>query len=399
MNDQEHSKWELLCSRYLSGTISREELDEMLRMAENGDDLPGLSAVMRRNWDDAKQSSAGSHLNWSDKYRQLMEEAEAISPAIRQEIPIRRQSWKRLAAAAAVLLVLGLAAWLFISRRSADQSYSQHIATQSGRDILPGTNGAILTLGNGDRIVLDSAGAGTLAVQGGMAVIQGSGGLRYDGKENRGKDVVFNTVQTPRGKQFRLLLADGSAVWLNAASSIRFPAAFTGAERRVEISGEAYFEVAKQDGMPFVVMSRGMEVRVLGTHFNVQAYEDEAAMETTLLEGSVEISAGGQQRRLRPGEQSIVNGEGEIKVQHEVNTDAVMAWKNGYFSFDQTSLYAVMRQLARWYDVEIEYEGRIPDRRFGGDISRNSKASEVLRILEASNVHFRIEDKKIIVMP
>lgn len=371
----------------------------MLRMTGEEGAMPGVTALMEAEWEAAKHPDAGSQVDWDAKYHRLMEDAAAISPFETEKGPARRVWLKRFIAAAVLLIVAGTGVWLLTGRMGQQQTSYQHIETPAGPDILPGTNGAILTLGNGRRIVLDSAGSGVLATEGGTEVVQGESGVKYHGHETHIQETIYNTVQTPRGRQFRLVLADGTAVWLNAASSIRFPTAFHGRERRVEISGEAYFEVAKQAGSSFVVACRGMEVRVLGTHFNLQAYEDEATMETTLLEGSVKVAAAGQERMLKPGEQSLVSEGGEIKIQHEVNTDAIMAWKNGYFSFDQTNLYAVMRQLARWYDVEIEYEGRIPDRRFGGEISRNSKASEVLRILEESSVHFRIEDKKIIVMP
>jgi ferric-dicitrate binding protein FerR (iron transport regulator) len=249
---------------------------------------------------------------------------------------------------------------------------------------------------------------------------------------------VYNTLSTSRGKQYRLELPDGTRVWLNAASSIRFPTAFPNDMRRVEITGEAYFEVrplpasppAGGEGesakVPFVVAfttpagSAG-EVQVLGTHFNINAYDDEAAAKTTLLEGKVKVvqSAIGNRQSasarasanksaktaersvvLKPGEQAVMSGANSpLTIHHSPDPDAVIAWKNGYFSFSETDMATLMRQIARWYDVEVEYAGAIPNRKFGGEISRNSNAAQVLKIMEESDVHFKISGRKIIVMP
>ncbi|HEY9259959.1 FecR family protein, partial [Chitinophaga sp.] len=206
-----------------------------------------------------------------------------------------------------------------------------------------------------------------------------------------------------RSKQYQLVLADGSSVWLNAASSVRFPAAFSGNVRRVEITGEAYFEVAPllRNGkkVPFIVSTHGMEVQVLGTHFNVNAYPDERTIKTTLLEGSVIVTKGKTKQLLKPGEQARLDPGNNLVLYKDVDTDREIAWKNGYFSFDQADLSSVMRQISRWYDVDIVYAGQVPDRHFGGEISRTSRVSEVLKILEESKVHFKIEEKRIIVLP
>lgn len=274
----------------------------------------------------------------------------------------------------------------------------------------PGTEGAILTLADGKQIILDSAANGSLAVEGRTKVINKDGQLVYEIEGRVPDALLYNTMTTPKGKQYQLVLADGSKVWLNAASSIRYPTAFAGTERRVEITGEAYFEIAHHADKPFKVSVNGMEVQVVGTHFNINAYEDEAAMQTTLLQGSVKITTNNHTRILSPGQQAQISttlshpvqqkpGDENIKVVKDADLDAVMAWKNGYFSFSQTDLQTVMRQIARWYDVEIVYAGTIPDRRFGGEIARNTNASQVLKILEESKVYFRIEGKKIIVLP
>jgi ferric-dicitrate binding protein FerR (iron transport regulator) len=188
-------------------------------------------------------------------------------------------------------------------------------------------------------------------------------------------------------------------VWLNAASGIRYPAAFTGRDRVVELTGEAYFEVAQMPSKPFKVILNNMEVQVLGTSFNIMAYGDEAVTKTTLLDGAVKIRAGGQEMKLLPGQQAQLQQSGEITVNENVDVDEIVAWKNGYFQFNHEKTAGVMRQIARWYDVDISYRGNIPDREFGGKLARSSSIDEVIRVLELSKIHVKIENKKIIVMP
>jgi transmembrane sensor len=289
--------------------------------------------------------------------------------------------------------------------------YKQHIAQQNSNaiaqnDIAPGGNKAILTLADGSKLVLDDSKNGKLATQG-KTVVQktGSGMLSYLSSalsaSQTAPEVTYNIITTPRGGQYNVTLPDGTQVWLNAASSIKFPTAFTGKERNVELSGEAYFEVAKNKSMPFHVSSAGQTIEVLGTHFDVNAYSDEASLKTTLLEGSVKVTKGGLQAMLKPGQQSsIINNENNaaIKVTAVADVDEIMAWKNGKFSFNDTDIKTVMRQIGRWYDVDIEYTGKIPDDDvFTGTFSRNITAAKALKILEFSGVDFKIEGRKIIV--
>jgi ferric-dicitrate binding protein FerR (iron transport regulator) len=396
MNSEQ--QWQWLVGQYLQNKITREELELLLQKVEEGRDLPALSAILKTYWEEAGTAADADHRDWDGKFREMMLEAGSMAPFKEERRQARLRMLNRFTVAASILLVLGLAGYfLFFPRSSQPAVYTDEAGVQQ-EDLPPGTNGAVLTLANGQQVLLDSTRTGVLGVQGGAVVVNRNGHIAYDDQRKGDTGVVYNTISTPRGRQYQVALADGSRIWLNAGSSLRYPTAFTGAARAVEITGEAYFEIAHMSGKPFVVTARGMAVEVLGTHFNINAYEDEAAIQTTLVEGSVRVSAGGQTRQLRPGQQSVVTGENRIRVQ-EVNTDMVTAWKNGYFSFDQTDLYAVMRQLSRWYDVDILYEGHVPDRRFGGEIPRNANASDVLKILEESKIHFKIEDKKIIVLP
>ena len=216
-----------------------------------------------------------------------------------------------------------------------------------------------------------------------------------------------------------MVLADGSKVWLNAASSLRFPTAFSGPERRIEFSGEGYFEVEENAAKPFIVSSipatagngRGVEIKVLGTHFNVNSYDDEASIKVSLLKGSVQVAQvnkdditaralkNSNAKILKPGEQAEISDSKLLQVKDDVDMDEVMAWKNGFFSFNNADLQSVMRQLTRWYDVEVVYEGNIPKRQFEGKMQRNLNLSEVLKIIETNNVHFKIKGKKIVVNP
>jgi transmembrane sensor len=314
---------------------------------------------------------------------------------------------------AAVVLLVVAGVFYFRTRHSgsrvavaAGRGDSSHFV----RDIAPGMDGAILTLADGRKIVLDSAANGELLVQGSTRIVKQGGRLAYMQQGNAGmapggvsREVLYNTMNIPRGRQYQLILPDGSHVWLNAASSIRYPASFSGKERKVEITGEAYFEVAKNVARPFRVKIGEEEVEVLGTHFNIMAYDEEATVKTTLLEGAVKVIRSNASHLLKPGQQAQLNKDGGgITVIDNAPLDETIAWKNGqfFFSSNRVSLPAIMRQIARWYDVKVLYEGEIPELEFGGKISRNSNISEVLKIIElSSKVHFRIEDKTIIVMP
>ena len=336
--------------------------------------------------------------NWETTLRKIEEKENEGSK-------LNKLSWVRYAAV--LLLIAGIGAYLSLHNKTpskpAATSSAKELTRQTRKDLAPGGNRAVLTLGDGSTIVLDNAKNGILAQQGNTKVLKLNGKLSYNPGNARHDETVYNTISTPRGGQYQIELPDGSQVWLNAVSSIRFPAAFAGNERKVEITGEAYFEVAKNVAMPFKVViatpsENGAEIEVTGTSFNIMAYNDEAAVKTTLLEGSVKINQDSKAVPLKPGQQARLHDK-SIKIIDHVDTEEAVAWKNGYFQFASASLQQVMRQIARWYDVDISYAGKVPERRFGGKISRDNNASEVLKVLELSKVKFRIEDKRIIVTP
>jgi ferric-dicitrate binding protein FerR (iron transport regulator) len=301
--------------------------------------------------------------------------------------------------AAAAVVIFGLFTTIFLLSRPHHPQIAQHPGSKLPfNDIAPGGNKAILTLADGKNIVLDTASNGTLAQQGGIKVIKTGAQLNYSSGINPA-EVLYNTVTTPKGGQYQLTLSDGSRVWLNAASSLHFPTAFSGKERKVELTGEGYFEVAKNKEKPFIVTANNTSIEVLGTHFNVNAYSDENSIKTTLLEGSVKVSKGNAGTLIVPGEQARVNNfSGDITVKKDVDLDETVAWKNGKFVFQSEDIKSIMRQLERWYDVNVVYSKNVTDEEFIGSISRQVNISEILEMLEkAGSVYFEIKGRTIIV--
>jgi len=295
--------------------------------------------------------------------------------------------------AAAAVLVLAAGTWIVVKRTASKQDIAVNKPVQ---DIAPGRNGAILTLADGSQITLDSIGNGQISNQNGSRITLQNGSLHYD--DAGAATASINTVRTHAARQFRLVLPDGSAVWLNAASTLKYPTAFTGHDRTVEIGGEAYFEIAQDPERPFrVKIGNKATIEVLGTHFNINAYTDESSIRATLLAGSIKVNAAGGTAVLKPGQQAAIRET--IQLNNAVNTGQVIAWKDGIFNFDAMGVEEVMRQLARWYDIEVVYEKNIPDIRFYGEIGRNLSLSQVLEGLKMSGVNFRIEGKRLIVLP
>lgn len=302
---------------------------------------------------------------------------------------LRHWGW----AAAVVFLLLGTGVYYW-----SQQKPRTEVTLMS--DIAPGTNKAVLTLADGSKVMLDSAG-NQVVQQGATAIRQQGSSLQYDSKGN-GATVAYNTLSTPRGGQFQVVLPDGTKVWLNAASAIRYPTFFSGAERLVELTGEAYFEVTQSANMPFrVKINATNTIEVLGTSFNINAYTEESYIRTTLLEGAVRVSSGGKKVTLKPGEQAQSSAKQPfVKVLEHADISKAIAWKNGLFNFQDVRLEEVMRQLSRWYDIEVVYEKGVPDLEFIGEIERSLPLSEVLKGLRMSGVNFRLEQgKRLVVFP
>lgn len=326
--------------------------------------------------------------------------------------PIRRNRYRIAAASAIFLLAAGAAYYVHIQRAAAPVV---HATKAIQADAAPGGNKAMLTLGDGSTIALDSAENGNLSQQGATEIVKTQDGqLVYNASAEAGKsqvaEVLYNKISTPRGGQYQLTLPDGTRVWLNAASSLRYPTTFTGSERKVELTGEAYFEVThtslqhSKTSQPFIVETGNMDVKVLGTHFNINAYEDEADIKTTLIEGSVDIipkQNKAQTLKLSPGQQSQWSyNSGIMNLVKDADIEQAIAWKNGLFKFNSSDLAKIMRQVSRWYDVDIIYEGNVKEETFSGDIPRKEYASEVFKMLEMTKtVMFTIENKTVTIKP
>lgn len=380
---------QLLFKKYLDNIISQEEYTEMWQLLAKEKEDSRLTPELQQLWEQKPQYMLPDK-RWDGQIKVLKE--------IQEPSRNTRYLYRYAAAIAACLLLLAGAGIYFSLFSNKAEIQHVEIKTTTPDDIVPpAAHKATLTLNNGKVIVLEGAGIGSLATE----------GVANASKINDEKlaftanatSVEYHTLQVPRGSRpMQLQLADGSQVWLNAASSITFPNIFTGNERVVTMTGEAYFEVAENAAKPFKVVAKDLTVQVLGTHFNVNAYNDEAAISTTLLEGSVKVSDDNQSVIIKPGEQvADVGGNSPLTIRHSPDLDEVMAWKNGYFIFNSLDIEAILRQVSRWYDVDIVYQGKISKETFTGMVSRSSNISNVLKIMEAGGMDFRFEGRKIIV--
>lgn len=349
-------------------------------------------------------------LEWAE---QLESRIDALETAPVVPMTRRRKLNAVIGWAAAVVVLLGAGLYLMFNK-SADKSTKEELVQQTaGTEILPGSDKAVLTLADGRQMELTTTADGTVAEEGGSAIKKTNGMLVYEQHNNNEQQAeVYNTITTPNGGQYQLILPDQTKIWLNAGSSIRFPVAFTGKERRVAITGEVYFEVAKNPNMPFkaviaseltpggVAKGRG-EVEVVGTHFNIMAYQNEPTIQTTLLKGSVKVVSDKLFKVLKPGQQARITdypvATGKLTVRDIPDAENSIAWKNG--SFPAGSADVMMRQIARWYNVELEYEGKVPQIKFEGQLPRTAGIEDVLKILDANGIHTKLDktNRKIVV--
>lgn len=371
-----------LLKKYQEGTLSNEDKDKV------------------DAWYLHKASNSNLQLNeyeLEDSYEYL----KAKLP-LKQETKVIR-IWPRVAVAASIAVLLGTGILYFTKTKEQIPQVAE-----KPQEIAPGGNRGILTLSNGKQIVLaDISAKDTIAKEGEedeVTIKMGANGvityiINPNTVASKADANLFNTLSTPTGGQYNIVLADGTKVYLNAVSSIKYPTQFNGDQRIVELDGEAYFEVAKNKNKPFIVKSGDQDIEVLGTHFNVHAYDNESVVKTTLLEGSVAVNYKNQKAILKPGQQSNVSDKFNKITIKQVDTEAAIAWKNGRFKFDNADLKTVMRQLERWYGIKVEYRGDVPDVRFNGGTFMNKNLSEVLKVLELSNIKFKVEGKTIIVYP
>jgi transmembrane sensor len=313
-----------------------------------------------------------------------------------EALVIQLSPWRKYMVAAIVFLIVATSGFLLLQKNETN-NLSEQLTAQKKEEIVPGGDKAILTLADGTNIILDSSLSGSITKQGNVTIINLNGKLEYNAS-NETSQVLYNTITTPMGGQYQLELADGSKVWLNAASSLRFPTSFAGTDRTVELTGEGYFEVAHNPNMPFQVKVNDMEVQVLGTEFNINAYDNEPVIKTTLLLGRVRVKNQNKHVFLNPGQQAILKTLHEdIKIAHNVDVDEVVAWKNAHFLFNSTDIEAVMRQIERWYDVNVIYKNKTTET-ISGSLPRSQNISQLLKVLEATgNLEFKVNGKNIMV--
>jgi transmembrane sensor len=396
------NRFSLLLERYCQKIASREEVEELMEMIRSGEHDEEVKMFMNDRWD----KPASDHLS--------KEQSERLFSEIRKQgrvVAMKRSSfkWVRVAAAAAIIGFLVLGLWYWQRQVSNVKGETVDIRRGEGQDVAaPASTKAMITLADGRKVALDSITSGILSEEGNVKVVKKANGeISYEvlGKERKG--MIYNTLVNPRGsKVVSLILADGTKVWLNAESTLKYPTAFMTNTREVEITGEAFFEVKHYSKQPFKVhLPNGSIVEDIGTMFNVNCYPDETDIKTTLIEGSVKVIGDAVQNTdkvlvLQPSQQAVINRSSHfIRVQDNVKTDQVTSWVNGMFYFENTDMETMMRQIGRWYDVEVEYQGMVA-KRFGGKIPRTMSAKTVFKILEETGgVHFKIEGRRVIVLP
>ncbi len=341
---------------------------------------------------------------WGEEMGDKDEIRQAIYGKLQRDLQPKKKSAIRYVfrvAAAALILGLALTTTLYIIRQQRNTSGKEVSRGVSKPVIGPGTNKAILKLSNGATIELDSTHSGVFAKDEGVEIVQtAEGQIAYNKNQKRSSASTINTLTTPFGGQYQLRLEDGTGVWLNAASSISFPTAFSGTERKVEVSGEVYFEVQHNPSKPFKVNFNGNTITVMGTHFNVMAYEDEELNRVTLLEGSVNLSNASSQSKLIPGQQAVVDRRTSSIEKRKVNVEEAVAWKKGFFFFENENIESIMRKLSRWYNTTTDYQGDMKGKEFSGTVSRFENISEVLDLLEETGtIHYKINERMITIMP
>jgi transmembrane sensor len=395
-----------LFERYLARTSTPGEVDELMTLIEDPRNkeivqllLDQVVATAGEDYDvsnDSADAILAAIFSVENNQKGQAPVVHISPPVATPVVPMRsRIKWKVWLAAASVLLLLAIGGYFLLFNKS---SQSPTIATTAQDKPAPKSTRASITLADGREVVLDSVNAGTLAVQGSAHVVKNEQGeISYQLASSQGgqqQPVPFNTLFNPRGSTvISLTLSDGTKVWLNSESSLKYPVAFNGNTREVEITGEAYFEVAHNAAKPFHVKKGSADITVLGTHFNVNAYDDEEVLKVTLLEGSVKFSAPTVKQLsnsiiLKPGQQGqLQTANYKLQTINAVDIDAVVAWKNGYFSLQGTDIYSLMKQVSRWYDVDVVYTGAVPAKKFGGSVSRDVNLSDVLNALKEYGIN------------
>jgi ferric-dicitrate binding protein FerR (iron transport regulator) len=386
-----------LFERYLRNECSPEEVRQLLQYFQAGEMEDEMKIQIRNFLLAGEPDNVPEHL--LETAAGMHEKTLSGLFPTAAPIPLYHRKWFRYSAAAAFFgTIITIALLTYKSGQPGMfAKKDQHLHA-----IRPAQFGATLTLADGNTLALDSAANGLIAHQNGASITKSNGAITYEQAAAAVNKEVINQVATQRGNHYQLVLSDGTKVWLNAASSIRFPANFSPTERKVEVKGEAYFEVASNPNKPFrvkILSAKGKsEVEVLGTHFNVHAYDDESTAKTTLLEGRIRVVNGNASKLLVPGQQAIMGNTEQIDINNNVDPDQVMSWINGVFIFNHEDIRVIMQQISRWYDVEVVYNNTHAGETFSGVVSRDSDVTQVLKIMEANGLKFKIENKTIIIL-
>ncbi|KAA2241375.1 DUF4974 domain-containing protein [Chitinophaga agrisoli] len=378
-----------LYTQYINGLCTETELQEFFELVSEPGMQETLQELADKHLENIRPGTLQSAIDWDYMYNRIVQPAPAQNPGVVKRLFSR---WYRIAAAAAILVVISSTVLLVFYRQPNDKITGNN--SRYKNDIPPGGSKAVLTLANGAALPLYNSNYSQAQTEYIHMFKLDSGELAYSAKT---RAAGYHTLSTPRGGQFRLVLPDGSRIWLNAASSITYPLAFTGSERKVAVSGEVYMEIAKDAARPFKVTVNGIEITVLGTRFNINAYQDEDIMRTTLLDGRIRVRRGTDSWVLQPGQQMQLRQDNDFQLAMDIDTAAVIAWKDGQFSFNDDDISAIMRQVQRWYDAEVVYENRAPQH-FVGTIPRDVPVSKLLTMLELTGrLRFKIEGRKITV--
>lgn len=388
------SRISYLLRRYLDKACTNEELEELLALIEDSRYSEQVKNAMDEMW-----------AEMTEEMKMQVDRADAVFERVLAHetkvlrMPGGKAGW--VAVAAVLVMVLFAGGYLLLNKQQ--QTLTATTPSITKNDIAPGGDKATLTLSDGTVIALDSASLGDVSSQGNTKIIKLNNGMlsyKTDEKPGETEVIAYNVISTPKGGQYQLILPDGSKVWLNAVSSLRFPVAFSGQNRTVELNGEAYFDIATDENAPFVVKTGAADIRVLGTEFNVMAYPDEFAPKTTVVDGSVKVTCQGNQSSgteiLKAGEQAEWK-DGIVKKNNNVNIEDVIAWKNGLFQFSNASIETIMRQASRWYDIEVEYKGSTKEF-FNGSLPRSVSAATLFKVFESTGfVKFKIDGRKVVV--
>jgi transmembrane sensor len=401
------NKLDELLSLFAEGKISRDEFEQLFDYLRSENDDEHFHYSMDQELRKMKACSTMSKQEKDNIFENILsnEDVYQNTDSGRSGI-LNIRAWYQIGVAASLLAILSIGLYLYSNRTVDTQlALSDSEILKEKVIIKPGGDKAVLTLSDGSKIILEDAKKGLLANQAGVSIQKTADGeLLYSFAkndinitENIPSEVIYNKIETPFGGKYQINLPDGSKVWLNSASTLRFPAFFSGDTREVELNGEAFFDIAKNPEKPFKVITKDQVVEVLGTQFNINSYSDEESFKTTLIEGSVKIIYKDRVVLLSPGQQFQPNLKSSKVV--EADTEEVTAWKDGYFLFKDEDIQSIMRKVSRWYNVEVTYSGDIPDVGFGGNISRSKDIDEVLNVLQLTNaVHFKVEGRRITVM-